>query len=116
MRNELEICTLKFTFGVGGYSCSFTIRRGEIVIATAPTLPANKKFCLTALNYLAKVEQIPKAELIGLRIQLEQAFRERAEASRPRLDMPDLFTDVLIDVALADIAAVEEECTARLRN
>ncbi len=109
MKNEPANYTLRVAFGTKGYSCSLVIRKGEHVIALGPNLPARKRFCYLALGRLAREQKIPKAEQIGLLLQMAEAFGKYAETAPPWVIVSGFSAEAIVDAALV----TPDECPAQ---
>ena len=77
------------------------------VKSTSPQ-PANLRLCLGLLTDIGKFHEIPEYELVGLTIQLETAFRTKAEEERKKIITADPLTTALVEATPRIIAACEE--------
>ena len=99
-------------YGKHGLHYQMFIRKGEDRVASTPPQPANLALCLELLADIAKVREIPDDERIGLGIQLETAFRQRAEEDRKKVVLATPIEQLAIGVT-SDVITALQECVSR---
>ncbi|MFH2136628.1 MAG: hypothetical protein ABII19_03315, partial [Patescibacteria group bacterium] len=73
----------------------------------------NLAVCRELLDSIGLLHEIPEAEMPGLRILLETAFKRRAEGDRKKIVTADPFETAVVNISSRVLTAVQDCMTPK---
>lgn len=109
---ELLTYTIEVLFCGCGCECTAILRKSGKEVAALGPMPVDFAFCMNHADAMLVLRDVPEDEQIGLKVQLESAFKARAEFLRKQIVAPSPLATAVISATPAILESCRK-CTVR---